>query len=242
MLDFLANQTGWYANFTHSPLFAISLTLLCFQLSQWLYIASKRFPLLHPTIISAAIVAVIIKYFDISYREYFNDSAMMTFLLGPTTVALAIPLYQNAKFIRELFWPITITLILGASFAALSAVGLAYAMGASTETLLSLSTKSLTTPIAMNVSELIGGHTALAAGGVMVTAVTGLCFGPLILRAMKISDDRIWGFCLGITAHGTATVLAFERNAKAGAFASLALCLTGSFSAIAIPIVVTLLK
>ena len=242
MLDFIQQQTAWYADFVHSPLFAITLTLLCFQLSQGVYIASKRFPLLHPTIVSAAIIALVIQHFGISYKEYFTDSYMLTLLLGPTTVALAIPLYQNSRYIRELFWPITITLVLGASFAALSTVGIAYFMGADIETLLSLSTKSLTTPIAMNVSELIGGHTALAAGGVMVTAVTGLCFGPLILKWMKINDDRIWGFCLGITAHGTATVLAFERNAKTGAFASLALCLTGSFSAIAIPIVVTLLK
>ena len=242
MLEFLQNHTAWYADFLRSPLFAITLTLLCFQLSQAIYIATKRFPLLHPTIVSAAAIALVITYFDISYRQYFQDSYILTLLLGPTTVALAIPLYQNSRYIRELFWPITITLILGASFAAASAVGIAWLMGASPETLLSLSTKSLTTPIAMNVSELIGGQTALAAGGVMVTAVTGLCFGPLILRWLKVNDDRIWGFCLGITAHGTATVLAFERNAKTGAFASLALCLTGSFSAIVIPIVVTLIK
>ncbi|MGK0441063.1 MAG: putative effector of murein hydrolase [Pseudohongiellaceae bacterium] len=242
MLDFLQQQTAWHADLIRSPLFAITLTLLCFQLSQVLYIASNRFALLHPTVVSATIIALVIKYWGVSYQQYFQDSYMLTLLLGPTTVALAIPLYQNSRYIRALFWPITITLVLGASFAAVSAVGIAYLMGASPQTLLSLSTKSLTTPIAMNVSELIGGHTALAAGGVMVTAVTGLCFGPLILKWLNITDDRIWGFCLGITAHGTATVLSFERNAKTGAFASLALCLTGSFSAVVIPLAVTFLK
>ncbi|WP_339671763.1 LrgB family protein [Dasania marina] len=242
MTDFLLPNSAWYSDFLVSPLFAISLTLICFQLSQVLYLRSQRFPLLHPTIVCAAVIALLIKQLDISYQQYFSDSYILTLLLGPTTVALAIPLYQNAKYIRQLFAPIAITLVFGASFAALSAVGLAYAMGASTETLLSLSTKSLTTPIAMTVTEIIGGNTALAAGGVMVTAVTGLCFGPLLLRWLHIDDDRIWGFCLGISAHGTATVLAFERSSKAGAFASLALCLTGSFSAIVIPIVVSLLK
>lgn len=229
-------------DFIHSPLFAITLSLIMYQFGRWAYQRSGRFPLLHPTIVGATLLAGVIKCIGVSYQEYFTDSYILTLILGPTTVALAVPLYQNAKYIRELFWPITITLLFGASFAALSAVAIAYSLGATTETLLSLSTKSLTTPIAMSVAQAIGGQTSLAAGGVMVTAVTGLCFGPLILRGLKVNDDRIWGFCLGITAHGTATVLSFERNAKTGAFASLALCLTGTFSAITIPIIVSLLK
>lgn len=237
----LAISPELYA-FIHSPLFALTLTLLIFQIGRSIYMLSNRFPLLHPTVSGAFILASCLKFFDIDYQQYFTDSYLLTLLLGPTTVALAIPLYQNLKFIRQLFWPIITTTLLGASFAALSAVGIAHYMGASLETLLSLSTKSLTTPIAMGVADAIGGQTSLAAGGVMVTAITGLLFGPLILRFMKVHDDRIWGFCLGITAHGTATLLSFERSAKAGAFASLALGLTGSFSAIIIPIVASLLK
>lgn len=241
MTNALLSQ-AWYTEAIHSPLFAITISLLMYQLGRWIYQRCYRFPLLHPTILAAAILAYIIKQLNIPYTEYFSGSYILTLLLGPTTVALAIPLYQNAKHIRALFWPITLTITLGASFAAISTVAIAYSLGASTETLLSLSTKSLTTPIAMSVADAIGGQTSLAAGGVMVTAITGLCFGPMILRWMNVTDDRLWGFCLGITAHGTATILSFERNATSGAFASLALCLTGTFSAIVIPLVVSLLK
>ena len=84
MLDFLNHHTAWYVDFIRSPLFAIALTVVTFQISQWLYGLLNRFPLMHPTIVSAAIIAAIISFFDISYKSYFSNSHILTLLLGPT--------------------------------------------------------------------------------------------------------------------------------------------------------------
>ena len=129
----------------------------------------------------------------------------------------------------------------GAVFAALIAVALAAALGAEPAVLLTMSTKSITTPIAMAVSEEIGGIASLAAGIVAFTALVTIAAAPTVFRWLGLNDPRLWGFCLGITAHGMGTARAFELNPVAGAFASLAMCLTGTLTAIVIPLLSLLL-
>lgn len=225
-----------YSDLLTSPLFALTLSLAAFQAGTLCYRLSNQFALFHPTVLGAVIVALALTLLDISFDNYLQDNNALMFLLGPATVALAVPLFQQLKLIRGLLIPMTITVISGAIVASASAVMIAYWLGASPETLLSLAPKSITTPIAMSVANEIGGLTALATGAVVLTAVVGISAGPLLFKWMKISDPRIWGFCLGISAHGVGTARSFELNATAGAFSSLALCLTGTFSAIMIPI------
>ena len=134
-----------------------------------------------------------------------------------------------------------LTCAFGAIFAAGSAVVIAYSLGASEVTMLSLAPKSVTTPIAIDLANEIGGLATLAAGCVALTAVSAMCLAPIVFRLLNITDPQIWGFCLGITAHGMGTARAFEMNATAGAFSSLAMCLTGAFSAALIPVVVNLI-
>jgi putative effector of murein hydrolase len=225
-----------------SPLFALTLSLAAFQFGQWVYRLSGNFPLLHPTMFGAVTVAILLKLLAIDFTQYFAGNALLMFLLGPATVALAIPLFQQLRLMRGMLLPMSITIVAGASFAALSAVAIAYALGASPEVLLSLAPKSVTTPIAMSIADEIGGIQTLATGAVVLTAVVGIVVAPWIFSLLKINDPRVWGFCLGITAHGVGTARSFELNATAGAFASLALCLTGTFSAIVIPLVATMLN
>ena len=119
---------------------------------------------------------------------------------------------------------------------------IAYWLGATPETLLSLAPKSITTPIAIALADDLGGLTTLAAGAVVFTAAIGITLAPPVFRLLRIEDHRIWGFCMGLNAHGMGTARAFEYSKTAGAFSGLALCLTGSYSAAVIPVVVTWLK
>lgn len=231
---------AWYGPLLQSPLFALTLSVVAFQSGNILYRRLNAFPLLHPTITGAMLTALVLFLFKVDYQHYYQGNHLLLFWLGPATVALAVPLYQQLHLIRKMALPILLTFSCGAVFAAASAVGIAYMLGAHETTMLSLAPKSVTTPIAINLADEIGGLATLAAGAVALTAVVGITLGPLIFRLLGITDPKIWGFCLGITAHGMGTARAFELNATAGAFSSLAMCLTGALSAILIPLVVGL--
>jgi putative effector of murein hydrolase len=232
----------WYEDFLTSPLLLLTLSLAAFQLSSLLYRRLNNFPLLHPTIVGAALVAAFLHVLDINYQHYKDGNQLLMFWLGPATVALAVPLYQQLHLIRKMALPILLIFSSGAFFAAISAIVIAYYLGANEITLLSLAPKSVTTPIAISIADEIGGLTTLAAGAVAFSAATGIALAPIIFRLLKITDPKIRGFCIGITAHGMGTGKAFEENPTAGAFASLAMCLTGTLSAFLIPVIVIWLQ
>lgn len=223
----------------HSPLFGLTLTLAAYQCALWAYRRSGQLAVLHPTISGAVVIAAALQLLGLDYFAYYRDINWLNFLLGPATVALAVPLYRQLPLLRELAAPLLITLLLGAVFACGSALLLAAWLGATSDTLMSLTTKSITTPIAISVTEEIGGITSVAVGSVILTGVAGITTINWLFDRLKIQDDRLWGFCLGLAAHAIGTSRAFERSAVAGAFASLALCLTGAFTALFVPLAVS---
>ncbi len=231
----------WYQGLVDSPLFLLTISLACFQLANVVYRRLGTFPLLHPTVFGAVLVALLLLQLDIPYQDYYQANELLMFWLGPATVALAVPLYQQLHLIRRMALPILVTVSSGAIFAAVSAVLIAYLLGASEVTMLSLAPKSVTTPIAISLADEIGGLSTLAAGVVALTAVVGISVAPFIFKWLNIKEPEIWGFCLGVTAHGMGTARAFEMNTTAGAFSSLAMCLTGGLSAVLIPIAVSML-
>ena len=224
------------ATLLQSPLFAITLVLAAYQLSLLLYRKSGQQPFLHPSIAGAVMVAAILALLDTDYASFNNSVGWLNFWLGPATVALAIPLYKQLHLIRGMALTLALTLIAGAAFACLCALVIAHMMGGSETTLLSLAAKSVTTPIAIGISESIGGVATITASAVILTGIVGIVAVNPIMRLCRINDDRIWGFSLGLAAHAIGTARAFERSPVAGAFSSLALCLTGTYSAIFIPL------
>ncbi len=220
----------------HSPLFALTATLAAYVLALQAYRRSGRFALLHPTISGAVLIAALLFFTGLDYRDFYQDIDWLLFLLGPATVALAVPLYRQLHLLRELAGPLLLTTALGGLFAAASALILAWCFGAQQQTLLSLATKSVTTPIAIVVTEGIGGISTVAVASVILTGVVGIVSIEWLFKKLDIQDDRLWGFCLGLAAHAIGTSRAFERSAVAGAFSSLALCLTGAFTAVLVPL------
>ncbi len=219
----------------HGPLFAITLTLLAYQAAMMLYRSSGRAAILHPTISGATLIALALLAFGQDYHAYYRNVNWLTFLLGPATVALAVPLYRQLHLLRNMAGPLLITVTVGAIFASASALILAWLFGANQSTLLSLTTKSITTPIAITVTQDIGGITTIAVASVILTGVVGITTITWLFNKLGIQDDRLWGFCLGLAAHAIGTSRAFERSPVAGAFSSLALCLTGAFTAVFVP-------
>lgn len=221
-----------------SPLFNLFLTLAAFRIGLWVYARSDKQVLLHPVLIGGLLIAFFLYSFDISYTDYSNGNQLLYFLLGPATVALAVPLSQQFHHIRRLAGPITMTVTVGGVFAIISALGLAWISGASSDTLLALTPKSVTTPIAIGIAEKITALPSLVTGIVVLTGVVGTIMSPFVFKIFQLNDPRLQGIVLGINAHGVGTARAFELNPLCGAFASLSMGLTGACTAILLPFII----
>ena len=218
-----------------TPLFALLLTLASYRLAWWVYERTGRHPLAHPFLLAMIPVIVVLLALGISYRDYLAGTAVLQFFLGPATVALAWPLYRQLSTLRRIWRQVTLYILVGAPLAAGLAIGLAALCGAPADVIGSLAPKSVTTPIALEVSRLTGGYPALAAGAVAITGIVGVLAAPLVFRLFRITDDRIRGLALGLVAHAIGTARAFEYGERAGAYSSLALGLTGLLTALALP-------
>ncbi|MEM6490083.1 MAG: LrgB family protein, partial [Pseudomonadota bacterium] len=163
------------------------------------------------------------------------------FLLGPATVALAIPLYRQLARLRRSAVAVLASVVAGAAAAAASAVAIAWAMGAGRDTLVALAPKSVTAPVAMGIAEALGGLPSLTAVLVILTGILGAMLGPPLLTALGVRDMAARGLALGTASHGIGTARAIQVNAVAGAFAGLAMGLNALATAALLPLVARLL-
>ena len=169
------------------------------------------------------------------YQTYFNGAQFVHFLLGPATVALAIPLYRQRERLKTLALPILVALLVGVVTAALSAVALGILFGADAKTLISLAPKSVTAPVAMGIGEKLGGIPSLTAVLVISTGIIGAVFGNGLLRLLRCRDDAVKGFAMGLSAHGIGTTRAFQVSPVMGAFSGLAMALSAFATALILP-------
>ena len=219
-----------------SPLLGLTLTLLAYQAAFWIYKRARFHPLANPVLISVAILASLLLATGTPYQTYFDGAQFVHFLLGPATVALAIPLHAQWPRLKAMAGPLIVALVVGSLTAALSAWGIGALLGASRESLMSLAPKSVTTPIAMGVAERIGGLPSLTAVLVISTGIIGAVFGrSLYQRLHVIQDHAVRGFAIGIASHGIGTARAFQVSEQAGAFAALAMGLNGLLTAVSLP-------
>ena len=225
-----------------TPLAGLTLTLVAYAGAWWLYERARFHPLANPVPVAVALIVAVLMATNTGYKAYFDGAQFVHFLLGPAVVGLAVPLVREWPRIRRLAWPIAGALAAGSVVAAASAVGIAWALGASPHTLLSIAPKSVTTPIAMGIAEHLGGLPALAAVFAVTTGVVGAAAGKYVLDALGVRDWAARGFALGLAAHGIGTARAFQVNAEAGAFAGLAFALHGLAAALLLPLALWLLR
>ena len=219
-----------------SPLLGLTITLLAYQAAFWLYQRSGGNPLVNPVLIAVSMLVLVLWLTSTSYETYFSGAQFVHFLLGPATVALAIPLYTQIRRVRAMLLPVIVGLLAGSLTAVLSAVLIGRLFGASTSTQLSLAPKSVTTPIAMGVAERIGGIPSLTAVLVIITGIIGAVAARYVFDALKLRDPAIRGFAIGVASHGIGTARAFQVNEQSGAFAALAMGLNGALTALLVPL------
>jgi predicted murein hydrolase (TIGR00659 family) len=221
-----------------TPLLGLTLTLVVYQAAYWIYRRAGFHPLLNPVALSVAFMVALLTLTGTPYQTYFDGAQFVHFLLGPATVALAVPLYAQWARLKAMFVPVALSLLAGSLTAIVSAVGIAWALGASRETMLSLAPKSVTTPIAMGIAEKLGGLPSLTAVLVVSTGVIGAVAAKYVLDGLRVTDHAVRGFAVGVAAHGIGTARAFQVSEEAGAFAGLAMGLNGLATAALFPLLV----
>jgi len=223
------------------PLLWLTVTVIAYWLAHRLFTLSGEFPLLNPVLVAVTALVGLLLGTGTRYETYFDGAQFVHFLLGPATVALAVPLYRQAHRLRRLWFPLTVALVAGSVTAVTSALAFGWLLGLSPEMLLSLLPKSVTTPIAMGISREIGGLPSLTAVLVILTGITGAVLGVPLLRAFGQRNAAAKGFAIGVAAHGIGTARAFQHSDEAGAFAGLGMGLNGALTALLVPLVVWLL-
>ncbi len=218
-----------------SPLLHLALTLIAYLAGDWLYQRAQRHPLLHPVLLAIVMLVSALTVTGTPYATYFEGAQFVHFLLGPATVALAVPLYFNLARLKRLWLPLAAGLLAGAATAILSAVAIAWAFGAADQTLLALAPKSVTAPVAMGITEKLGGPASLTAILVVSTGILGAVLGPWVLNALRVHDAATRGFAIGTTSHGIGTARAFQESETAGAFAGLAMGLNTLTTSLLLP-------
>ncbi len=224
-----------------SPLLGLTVTLVAYQGAYWIFRRSGMHPLANPVLLAVSLLVALLLATGTPYRTYFDGAQFVHFLLGPATVALAVPLYTQFRRVRAMALPIAVGLAAGSLTAILSAVAVGRLLGASTPSVLSLAPKSVTTPIAMGVAERIGGIPSLTAVLVIATGILGAVAGRSLFNALGVKDPAIRGFAIGVASHGIGTARAFQTSEQAGAFAALAMGLNGLLTALLVPALMPLL-
>jgi predicted murein hydrolase (TIGR00659 family) len=218
------------------PLFWLTLTIGSYLIADFIYRKSNLFPLLNPVALSVLLVSLILISFNIQYERYFDGAKFIHFLLGPATVALAIPIYRKWDLIVSNSKAILISLILGSFFAIFITYVLSLQFKLQEELIFSLLPRSVTAPIAMGISEIIGGIPSVTAIITLITGVVGASLGVFVFDLMKLKKMEARGFSLGLASHGIGTARAMSRDKNAGVFAAVGMGLSGLITSIIVPL------
>jgi len=229
----------YFLQWSETPLFGIALTLFFFALSQR-FLKNHPVPLLNPMIIATALIIGFLVLADIPVKNYQVGGSMMTFLLGPATVALAVPLYRQFNTFKRYALPILGGIFLGVFVGLTSTVILSKIFGLDLQLIRSLLPKNTTTPYAIEVSQLIGGLPALTVAAVAIAGMFGSAVIPNIFKLIKVDDPVAMGVSTGTTSHAIGTAKAFEFSEEVGAMSSMAIGLAGIVTSMMIPLIMKL--
>lgn len=224
-----------------SPLLSLFLTVGLFAGSFELVSRVCWLRFVHPAVLTIAVLIVFLLSTGTPYPRYFEGAQFIHFLLGPATVVLAVPLFDNLPRIRAMMMPLVSSCLFGVLIAVVFTLTLSMVTGSPDAVSISLAPKSVTTPIAMGISGALGGIPELTAAMVLVTGVLGCLTGPLVFKVFGIHDHTVKGFTMGLTAHGFGTAHSFTTiSALAGAFAGLAMGIAGVTTAVLMPLLIRL--
>jgi len=216
-------------------------TILFFAASTALNTGLRKTPLINPTLVTIAVIAVILIATGVPYKTYFEAVAVLHYLLGTAVVALALPLYRNIRRLQGQCIRIGTALFAGSLASILVGLWVAILAHASASTVLSLAPKSATTAVSLEISRKIGGIPALTAALTILTGIIGAVVGPYVLDFLRIRQAEARGLAMGVASHGIATARAFTEGEVTGSFAGLGMVLNALLTALLVPLLVRLI-
>lgn len=208
--------------------FTILITIIAYFISRKIFIKTQS-PLVNPVLLSTTAVILILHYSGITFEEYKPGKEIMTFLLGPATVALAVPLYLNRHVLAKSFVPILVGITCGAIATLTTAVLLAKLSGLDPLIVTSIAPKSITAPIAIEIALITGGNPAIAVAFVVFTGTLGSVIGASVLSFCKVTSPVARGLAMGVAAHGQGTATILQEGQTQGAMAGVAMGLSAIF-------------
>jgi predicted murein hydrolase (TIGR00659 family) len=235
------NPFSLWVYLSQSPLLWLTVTLSVYAAADAVSLATNRHPFANPVLHSIWIIGAFLLVTGTSYTTYFGGAQFVHFLLGPATVALAVPLYENRKAVLAAILPMLVALVVGSLAAIISVVVLAEAAGLPRGVILALTPKSVTAGVAMGISESLHADPSLTAVSVVLTGIMGAIIVTPLMNRTGITDFRARGFAAGIAAHGIGTARAFQVDAVAGVFAGIAMSLNALVTSLLVPLAATLL-
>lgn len=227
---------------SRAPLLWLTATLAAYLIGDAAFRAAGRRPLVNPVLVAVAVLAPLLWLTGTSYATYFEGAQFVHFLLGPATVCLALPLWENLARVRKALLPIAAALLAGSVTAVVSALAVGRALGLEGDIMASLAPKSATAPVAIGISETLGGSPTLTAVLVILTGIIGAVVATPLLNLLGLRDWRARGFAVGVAAHGIGTARALQVNPSAGAFAGLGMGLNAVLTAFLAPVVLAFFR
>lgn len=229
------------SGFVQTPLPWLALTLAGYVFADWIFRRSGRRAWANPVLLSMILIGGLLVMAGVEYRTYFEGAQFVHFMLGPATVALALPIYENRIRIRRAAMPILAALLAGSFVAVISALLIGRWLGLPDMVQASIAPKSATTAVAFGISEALGGLPSLTAALVSVTGVMGAMLALPLFALLRLREERAIGLAIGIAAHGIGTARALQVSARMGAFAGIGMALNAVLTAILAPIALRLL-
>ena len=215
-----------------TPLLWLCVTVVAYVAAVRIAAAFGGSPFANTVLIATVLVITTLLLTNTPYQQYFEGAQFVHFLLGPATVALAVPLFRNIAAVRKSLLPMLLALLAGSLTAIGSAIAIAMAFGAPETVLASIAPKSTSAPIAMELAKSLGGIPSLAAVLVILTGITGAVIVTPLMNALRITNYAARGFAVGVASHGIGTARAFQVSDVAGAFAGIAMAMNGALTSI----------
>ena len=225
-----------FAQLMAQPLMPIALTLGVFAVAAIVSSWSKGHPFANPVLISVCSLILLLSITQTPYEQYFAGAQFIHLLLGPATVALAVPLFRHLHRVRTAALPVLVGIGAGSVSVVLSIVVITWALGGHDDLTTSLVTKSVTAPVSMAIAPQIGGIASLAAIFSVLTGMIGAAFGPALLSRLGVEDNLQRGLAMGTASHGQGTARILQESEEAGAFSALAMGLTALAMALLLPV------
>ncbi len=219
----------------------LSMTVVLYILGRYCYLRSALNPLLIPVLTVVVVIVGVLLWWGVPYELYAQSTRGLQLLIGPATVAMAIPLYMHLPVIKRLWKPLLAALVVGSVVAILSTVLIAWSFGASHTTIASIVAKSATMPVSIPASEAIGGIGSLAAISAALTGISGVLMAGPLFALLRIKDKHVQSFTLGLAAHAIGTARAVQDGNEAAAMAAIAMGLTALLTGALVPFVPWLL-